>query len=123
MGYSRKILFWTPRLLCMLTILFVSLFALDSFTPGLTLWQQLSDFIIHLIPAFALTGLLVFAWKNELLGGIILIVVSIGLSIFIFRHNYQMNHSTIISLGPVIFLSMPFSFAGVLFIINHYAHK
>jgi hypothetical protein len=35
MRASIKLLHWLPRTLCMLAILFVSLFALDAFASGL----------------------------------------------------------------------------------------
>ncbi|MBT8327059.1 MAG: hypothetical protein KJP21_05005, partial [Bacteroidia bacterium] len=75
-----KIIHWTPRIICILAILFVSMFALDAFGHGKTIWQQLGDFLIHLIPSFALTILLIVAWKRELIGGILFTLIGIGLS-------------------------------------------
>ncbi len=45
-----KILYWAPRILCIMAILFISMFALDSFEPGLNIWQQIGAFLIPLIP-------------------------------------------------------------------------
>jgi len=60
---KAKILFWLPRILCIIAILFISLFALDAFQPDLTIWQQLEAFLMHLIPSFILLILLLIAWK------------------------------------------------------------
>jgi len=63
MKTSIKILHWTPRIICILAILFISMFAIDSFAPDLTIWQQLGGFLIHLIPSFILIAILIIAWK------------------------------------------------------------
>ena len=66
MKTSIRVFHWLPRIICILAILFVSLFAADAFAPGLTIWQQLGAFFIHLIPSFILLSLLIVAWKWEL---------------------------------------------------------
>lgn len=119
MKTSIKILHWTPRIICILAILFVSLFAADSFSPELTLWQQLAAFFMHLIPSFILLAILVVAWKWEKIGGIIFTVIGLGLSPFIFQHNLNMNHSVGMSLGIILMITFPFVFGGILFIISH----
>jgi len=37
MKTTTKILYWSPRILCILAILFISIFALDAFEPGHTI--------------------------------------------------------------------------------------
>ena len=123
MKTSIKLLHWTPRIICILSILFVSLFALDSFNPDLTIWQQIGDFLMHLIPSFALLTLLIIAWKWEFIGGIILVLIGFGFSPFIFMHNYKMNHSVWYSLETVLIITMPFVIVGILFIVSHYKKK
>ncbi len=44
MNRTTKILHCFPRILCIIAILFISLFALDAFDPGLGLGQQLLAF-------------------------------------------------------------------------------
>jgi len=58
--------YWLPRILCILAILFISLFALDSFDPELSLYKQLSGFLMHMIPSFILVALLIVAWKKRI---------------------------------------------------------
>ena len=91
MKKSIKIFYWLPRIICILAILFVSLFAADAFAPGLTIWQQISAFIMHLIPSFVLLAFLIVAWKWEYVGGIIFIIIGLGLSPLVFIHNYKMS--------------------------------
>ncbi len=123
MKTSIKLLHWSPRIICILAILFISMFAADSFAPGLTIWQQLGAFFIHLIPSFILVAVLILAWKWEKIGGIIFILLGLGLSPFIFQHNYEMNQSIGMSLGIILMITFPFVVVGVLFIISHYMKK
>jgi cell division protein FtsW (lipid II flippase) len=106
-----------------MAILFVSIFALDAFTPELTLWQQVGAFIIHLIPSFVLLIILIIAWKWEFVGGIIFIVISLGLSPVVFIHNFKMNHSIWMSLGVISVITIPFVIVGILFILSHYRKR
>lgn len=123
MKTSIKILHWTPRIICILAILFVSLFALDSFAPDLTIWQQIGAFLIHLIPSFVLIILLAVAWKWEFIGGILFTIIGLGFSPVIFWLNYKMNQSVWTSLGIILLITMPFVVAGILFIASHNKKK
>jgi len=114
---------WMPRIICILAILFVSMFALDSFDPKYTLWQQLQAFFMHLIPTYILILFLVVAWKWELVGGLILIAFALGLSPFVYYHNYLMNHSVWISLSVILMINFPFILTGALFVLSHFLKK
>jgi hypothetical protein len=114
-----KIVYWTPRLLCILAILFISLFSLDAFSPGLTLWQQLGAFFMHMIPSFVLAALLAYAWRNEKTGGIIFLLFGLIFSPFIFNWNYRMNGSVWLSLGIIATITFPFVLVGILFLVHH----
>ena len=123
MKTSAKVLHWTPRIICILAILFISLFALDSFGPDRTTWQQIGAFLMHLIPSFILVALLIVAWKWEFIGGIIFTVIGLGLSPLIFTHNYHMNNSIWYSLQTVLIINGPFVIVGILFIVNHFKKR
>ena len=114
-----KILHWVPRILCILAILFLEMFALDSFDDRLSLGQQLFAFLMHSIPALVLTGILILSWKKEMVGGIIFILIGAGFSPSIFIHNYAMNHSVWITLSVVLMLNVPFVVTGLFFILSH----
>jgi hypothetical protein len=118
MGTSNKLLHWAPRILVILAILFVSIFALDSFSSERTFWQNAGAFLMHLIPSFILTGILIVAWKWEKAGGIILILIGLVFSVLLFILNFGRNHSVWISLFIVLMLCFPFILAGVLFILS-----
>ena len=123
MKTSIKVLHWTPRILCILAILFISMFATDAFDSRLTLWQQIRDFVIHLIPSFILILFLVAAWKWERIGGIIFLVIGIGFSPVIYYHNFNMNQSVMASLQVLLFITLPFIVVGILFLLSYYMKK
>jgi cell division protein FtsW (lipid II flippase) len=99
------------------------MFALDSFQPELSIWQQIGAFIMHLIPSFILTALLLIAWKWEYIGGIIFTIIGLVLSPLVFKHNYDMNHSVWMSLGIILTITIPFALVGVLFMVSHFYKK
>jgi hypothetical protein len=80
MKTSITLLHWAPRIICILAILFVGIFAFDVFDPALTFWQQMFALFMHLIPNFILIIFLVIAWKWELAGGLILGTTALILS-------------------------------------------
>ncbi len=123
MKSSLHIIHWAPRILCILAILFVSMFALDSFDPRFTLLQQLEAFAIHLIPTYILIIFLVVSWKWELIGGLMLIILALGFTPFIYIHNYQMNHSVWMSLSIILLINFPFVLTGGLFVLSDFLKK
>jgi len=125
MKISANFLHWLPRLICILAISFISLFALDAFAPGLNIWQQLVGFMMHLIPSFVLIIFLIIAWRWELAGGIIFALIGIIMTPFIYLHNRNINHFSISQcLNIVLMITFPFIIVGVLFILSFFkAHK
>ena len=123
MKTSTKVIHWLPRIICILAILFISMFALDAFNPEKPIWQQIGDFLMHLIPSFVLLALLIVAWKWEFVGGIIFTIIGIGMSPVIFFHNYRMNQSIGMSLFIILTITIPFVIVGILFMVSHYRKK
>ena len=124
MKTSIETLHLLPRIFCILAIVFVSMFAMDAFAPGLTIWQQLGGFFMHLIPSFVLAGVLIVAWKWEFIGGILFMAIGIGLSPFIFMLNYKYRGASIGgALVAVLAIPFPFVIMGILFVVSHYLKK
>jgi hypothetical protein len=124
MKSNVKLIHWLPRILCILAILFISIFALDAFEPGQTIWHQLAAFAMHLIPSFILLAFLIMAWKWELTGGIIFTLIGIITSPIIYLHNRDANHFPIINcITVVLFICFPFIIVGVLFIMSYFFKK
>ena len=119
MKIPEKAFFWAPRILGILAISLVSMFALDAFQPELTLGQQLRDFLLHLIPSFILLAILLVAWKWELIGGILFLAIGLIMTPPLYVHNYRMNGSVWMSLGIIATITFPFILMGVLFLIGY----
>ena len=80
MSYMKNLnkkLYWTPRILGVVFILFVSLFALDVFGSGYGFWKTIVAFFIHLAPAYVLVVVLYIAWRWELVGGFIFLFLAL----------------------------------------------
>ena len=73
-----RLLFWGPRGLSIVFILFLGLFALDVFGEGYSLSETAVALFIHLIPNLILVVILVLAWKWEWIGALLFA----GLAIF-----------------------------------------
>jgi len=119
MTLNSRIIYLLPRIICILAIIFISIFALDAFDQDLTVWQQIQGFAMHLIPSFILLLILLIAWKWELIGGVIFLIIGLALSPVIYIHNYQMNGSVWMSLGIISMITLPFILVGVLFLLSH----
>ena len=123
MATKEMITLWSPRILCIGAILFVSMFALDSFEPGIPLSQQLLNFSIHLIPTYVLLALLVIAWKWQFIGGILFTVIGIVMSPFVYSLNFHRTHSVWVSFMIILIITVPFIVVGILFILSHFMKK
>jgi len=69
----NKVLFWTPRILAILYILFIGIFSLDSEGTGI---------IIELLPAVLLIVILIFTWRKPISGGVIFLILGILFTLF-----------------------------------------
>ena len=120
MEKSTKIIHWTPRIIGILAILFVSMFALDSFGGDKTVWEQIKEFLIHLTPTYILIFFLVIAWKWEIVGGILFIIFGSALTPYIYIKNLNMNHDVWMSIGIISTITIPFIIVGILFIVSYF---
>lgn len=67
---TKRFLFWTPRVLCLLFAGFISLFALDVFDGNDGFWNTLLALLMHLIPTGILLIILALSWRWEWLGAL-----------------------------------------------------
>lgn len=68
---SKRALYWTPRGLSIVFIVFLSMSALDVFGEGRGFWTTVLAFSVHLIPMFILTAGLILAWRWEWIGAVL----------------------------------------------------
>lgn len=111
---KAKVLKWLPRVITILAILLLMMFSMDCFAPEYSFMEKLTCFVMHNIPAFIIILALVVAWKWELFGGILFIVVFLAAGIFF--KSFGRNPASLIVITP-------FLVVGVLFLLNYYLMK
>ena len=109
MDRKAKFLYWAPRILAIVFILFISLFALDVFSEGYSFLETIVALFMHLIPTFILIAVTWIAWKNEFIGGFIFIGIFIFLTVF-----FNTSREVI----TFFLISFPVLVIGLLFLLN-----
>ncbi|MBI2498849.1 hypothetical protein HYV88_01245 [Candidatus Woesearchaeota archaeon] len=66
----NKFIFWTPRILAILFILFLAMFSLDVFEESYGFWGTILGLFMHNLPALILLIVVIISWKHEIVGGI-----------------------------------------------------
>ena len=114
----NKFVYWTPRILSIIFLLFLALFSLDVFEPELTFWEIVIGLLIHNIPVFILLAVLLISWKYEIVGGIAFILAGILYIAWILVNPFEWY-----MLAWALQIAGPAFFIGVLFLINWYKKK
>ena len=105
----KQVLFWSPRLLCILFALFLSLFALDVFNEGYGFWETIRALLIHLVPVYIVVIVLVIAWRWEWIGAILFIALAL---LYLVISWGRLHWSAYLAIsGPLVLL-------GILFLFN-----
>ena len=104
----KRILFWTPRVLCILFAMFLSLFALDVFSEGYGLGETILALLIHLVPVYIVVIALVIAWRWEWVGAILFIALALFYLVWSWG-RFHWSASLVIS-GPLVLLCVLFLF-------------
>jgi len=111
---KEKFLFWIPRIITILAFFFMLMFSFDVFNGNESLSRKLLGFLIHNIPALIFAGVIIVAWKWEVIGGSLIILVFIVSCIF-FR-SFTGNPGSLV-------VTSPFLIAGILFILHHVFYR
>ncbi|MGA1980296.1 MAG: hypothetical protein ABSG99_07035 [Sedimentisphaerales bacterium] len=105
----KRLLFWMPRILCILFAVFVSLFSFDVFGAGYSFWKTILALLMHLIPTGIILVVLAVSWRWEWVGAIIFSALGV-LYIVMFWGRFM---------WPVyLIMSGPLFLVGFLFLIN-----
>ena len=107
---SKKVLYWTPRGLCIAFALFLSMFAMDVFGEGLGFWRTLFALFMHLIPVFVVLLVLALAWRWEWIGAVFLTVLGcLQIRLMLSRHMHWESWA---------FIAGPLFVIAALFLVN-----
>jgi len=106
---TKHILFWSPRVLCILFAIFLSLFALDVFNEGYGFGETILALLIHLVPVYIVVIVLAIAWRWEWIGAILFIALALVYLVMSWERVHWSAYWGIS--GPLVLL-------GVLFMLN-----
>ncbi|MFA5259216.1 MAG: hypothetical protein WC979_07375 [Candidatus Pacearchaeota archaeon] len=105
---TRPWLYYSPRILTILFILFISLFALDVFGNNYTFLETVQGLFMHLIPSMILIVFLIIAWKHEWVGAVgffLFALLYIGMIVRKPLELYMLSYSLTIA-GPSIIVAI-----------------
>jgi hypothetical protein len=102
---DKPALHWLPRIFGICFTLFIGMFSLDVYTPGMKFIHLAIGTAIHLIPCFLIAIALGFAWKRPLVGAVTFPVLGAGFLLF-FRKVPVPVHAVIA--GPLFLIGILF---------------
>lgn len=119
---SGRFIYWTPRVLSILFILFLVLFSLDVFGENLGFWGTIIGLFMHNIPALILLIILIISWKHEIVGGIGFVLAGISyfclILIQMFRTGFEWYYlAWMIEISGIAFL------IGALYLVGWFKKK
>jgi hypothetical protein len=115
----NKFIYWAPRILSIIFILFLSLFSLDVFDGNYGFWGTVLGLIIHNIPSFILLGVLIISWKYEIVGGIAFILAGLMYIVMLLMNKKLEWHMISWSLT----IAGPAFLVGILFLVCWFKKK
>jgi drug/metabolite transporter superfamily protein YnfA len=118
---SGRFLFWAPRVLAIMVIVFLALFSFDVFEKGFSL-LALGGFFIHSIPSIALLVALVVFWRHDKVAGVAFLILWFLLMVFLtIPRSLFLGHLAVESVALI--LPSPLLVIGVLFLVNWHCSK
>jgi len=103
----KRYLHWIPRILAIALALFLALFALDVFGEFDTIGETLIALFMHLVPTFVVLAAAAVAWRWNLAGGVLFILL--GAMSMVFFDTYE-------ELLSFLLISTPAFVIGALFL-------
>jgi len=86
---NNQFVYWSPRILSIIFVIFLSLMSLDVFESTSGFWETVLALFMHNIPALILLIILIISWKREIVGGIAFILAGLLYIGFIIRAIMQ----------------------------------
>jgi hypothetical protein len=105
----KQVVFWMPRILCVLFAVFISLFALDVFGAGCGFWGTIVALLMHLVPTAIILVALAIAWRWEWIGAVLFVALGVWYVIMAWGKFDWVTYLLIA--GPLFLL-------GALFMVN-----
>jgi len=110
---TQQLLYWSPRALCIVFALFISLFALDVFSEGRGFWNTLLALLMHLIPTYLILVVLAVSWRREFIAGILFPLLGVLYIAWAWNKPFAVWSTLLLMAGPLVL-------TGALFLLNWY---
>jgi hypothetical protein len=109
-----EFVYWTPRILSIVFVIFLALMSLDVLGMKLGFWQTLDGLFMHNIPTLVLLAVLMISWKYEIVGGVAFILAGLLYIFITFRNvdNWGMALAWSVQIAGAVFA------IGGFFIVN-----
>jgi hypothetical protein len=114
-GRIPRVLYWTPRVLCIVFAAFISIFAADAFREGGGFWHTALALVMHLIPTLIIVAVLAASWRREWIGGVLFIALALLYLAWAWNRPFARWWVLLIMAGPLVL-------TGTLFLLN-WSHR
>lgn len=115
----NRFLYWAPRILAIVFVLFLAMFSLDIFEGNYGFWGTILGLFMHNIPALILLAVTIIAWKREIVGAIVFILFGM---LYVLKTAIGSVMSSqppwYIALSWSLIIAGPAFLIGILFLIN-----
>jgi len=115
-----RFVYWTPRILSIIFILFLAMFSLDVFEGNYGFWGTILGLFMHNIPALVLLVVLIISWKYEIVGGIVFVLAGL---LYIIMVIIRSSLPLPIAISWSLTIAGPAFLVGVLFMINWFKKR
>ncbi|MBU0470099.1 MAG: hypothetical protein KKA62_02425 [Nanoarchaeota archaeon] len=118
----NRFIYWIPRILSIILILFLALMSLDIFEENYGFWGTILGLFMHNIPAMILLIVLIISWKREIVGGIGFILAGMVYTATLLTASIKNGFEWYYLLWAIQISGIAF-FIGILFLINWFKKK
>jgi len=108
---KNKWIYWIPRILSIIFLLFLAMFSLDIFDACNGFFECALGLFMHNIPVFVLAILLWISWKHELVGAITFFIAG-------FLYIAQLTVTMIINGFELYYIPWSLTIAGPAFLVG-----
>ena len=114
--------YWVPRILSILFIIFLVLMSLDVFDGDYGFWGTVVGLFMHNIPAMILLIVLIISWKHEIVGGIVFMLAGILYMAMILMNIVKTGFEWYYLVWALQISGIAF-FIGILFLVGWFRKK
>jgi hypothetical protein len=112
---TMRLLYWAPRVICILFAVFLSMFSLDVFGHNYGFWGVTTALLMHLLTTTGVVlVVLALAWRWEWIGAVVF--TALGILYLVFAWG-RFHWSAYVAISGPLFL------VGILFLLSWFYRK